>query len=124
MALGSTGVSGTAAAIGLSRDADLVISIGCRLTDFTTASKSAFENPDVRFIGINVVEMDAFKHASIPVVADARVTLDELQQLLTGYATSSAAYRERMRQRLRQEAGGGSRSVSGTGAGESLARVR
>lgn len=101
MALGSTGVSGTAAAIAISRDADLVISIGCRLTDFTTASKSAFENPDVRFIGINVVEMDAFKHASIPVVADARVALEELQQLLAGYATP-AEYRERIG-KLRQD---------------------
>jgi 3D-(3,5/4)-trihydroxycyclohexane-1,2-dione acylhydrolase (decyclizing) len=101
MALGSTGVSGTAAAIAISREADVVVSIGCRLTDFTTASKSAFEDPDVRFIGINVVEMDAFKHASIPVVADARVALEELQQLLGGYATS-AEYRERIG-KLRQQ---------------------
>ncbi|MCA1563396.1 MAG: 3D-(3,5/4)-trihydroxycyclohexane-1,2-dione acylhydrolase (decyclizing) [Acidobacteria bacterium] len=101
MALGSTGVSGTAAAIAISREADLVISVGCRLTDFTTASKSAFENPDVRFIGINVVEMDAFKHASIPVVADARVALEELQQLLDDYGTP-AEYRERIG-KLRQQ---------------------
>ena len=67
MAIGATGVSGTAAASEICREADLVISIGCRLTDFTTASKSAFENPTVRFIGINVVEMDAHKHAGIPI---------------------------------------------------------
>ena len=50
----------------LAHDADLVISIGCRLSDFTTASKTAFQDPAVRFVGINVVEMDAFKHAAIP----------------------------------------------------------
>jgi 3D-(3,5/4)-trihydroxycyclohexane-1,2-dione acylhydrolase (decyclizing) len=101
MAIGSTGVSGTAAGIEVCRAADLVISVGCRLTDFTTASKSAFENPGVRFIGINVVEMDAFKHAAIPVVADARVAMEELQELLTGFSTTSE-YREHIA-RLRRE---------------------
>jgi 3D-(3,5/4)-trihydroxycyclohexane-1,2-dione acylhydrolase (decyclizing) len=101
MAIGSTGVSGTATAIQVCREADLVISVGCRLTDFTTASKSAFENPGVRFIGINVVEMDACKHAAIPVVADARAALGELEELLTGFSTSSE-YREHVA-RLRRE---------------------
>ena len=89
MALGAVGVTGTSAAHDVCRDADVVISVGCRLTDFTTASKTAFQHPDVRFIGINVVEMDAFKHAAIPVIADARVALDELLQLLQGYSTSA-----------------------------------
>jgi 3D-(3,5/4)-trihydroxycyclohexane-1,2-dione acylhydrolase (decyclizing) len=89
MAIGSTGVSGTAPGIEICRDADLVISIGCRLTDFTTASKTAFENPDVRFIGINVVEMDAYKHAAISIVADARAALEDLEPLLAGFSTAS-----------------------------------
>ena len=89
MAIGATGVSGTAAASEICREADLVISIGCRLTDFTTASKSAFENPTVRFIGINIVEMDAHKHAGIPIVADARAAIEDLEPLLAGFSTAS-----------------------------------
>ena len=95
MALGAAGVSGGTPAHDLCRDADLVISVGCRLTDFTTASKTAFQHEDVRFIGINVVEMDAFKHAAIPVVADARVALEELQAMLAGYSTP-ADFRRRV----------------------------
>ena len=101
MAVGSTGVSGSAAAIRLAREADLVIAIGTRLTDFTTASKTAFENPDVRFIGINVVEMDAHKHSAIPIVADARAALEELLTLVAGYSTGDA-YRARVA-KLREE---------------------
>ena len=95
LALGATGVTGTAAAIDLTRDADLIISIGCRLSDFTTASKSAFQNPAVRFVSINVAELDAFKHAAIPVVGDARAALEELHALVEGYRTP-ADYRERI----------------------------
>ena len=100
MALGAAGVSGGSAAHDLCLHADLVLSIGCRLTDFSTASRTAFQHPGVRFVGINVVEMDAFKHAAIPVVADARVALEELETLLAGHATSPE-YRERIG-RLRQ----------------------
>ena len=60
--LGAIGVTGTPGANIAARDADLVIAIGTRLSDFTTASKTAFQNPDVRFININVNEMDAVKH--------------------------------------------------------------
>jgi len=95
MALGAAGVTGTAAAIEICRDADLVISIGCRLSDFTTASKTAFQDPSVRFIGINVVEMDAFKHAALPVIADARAALEELRPQLAGFSTVPA-YRARV----------------------------
>ena len=95
MALGAVGVTGTSAANIVAREADLVISIGCRLTDFTTASKSAFQDPDVRFIGINVVEMDAYKHAALPLVGDARVTIEELQAALRGF-TTGADYRNRI----------------------------
>src|SRR4029079_5807490 len=69
------------------RDADLVIAIGTRLSDFTTMSKTAFAHPDVRFVGINVCEMDAAKHNAIPVVADARVAVQELEARVAGYST-------------------------------------
>jgi 3D-(3,5/4)-trihydroxycyclohexane-1,2-dione acylhydrolase (decyclizing) len=98
LALGSVGVTGSSLGVEMCREADLVISIGCRLTDFTTASKTAFQHADVRFIGINVVEMDAFKHAAIPVVADARAALEELDELLAGFSTTSV-YRDELARR-------------------------
>jgi len=76
--LGAIGATGTLSANRVARDADLVIGIGTRYSDFTTASKTAFQNPSVRFININLFEMDAFKHYGIPLTADARVTLEEL----------------------------------------------
>ena len=72
------GVTGTPGANVIARDADLVIGIGTRYSDFTSASKTAFQNPDVRFLNINVAEFDAYKHAALPVVADAKAALDEL----------------------------------------------
>src|SRR5690242_17191357 len=75
--LGALGVTGTPGANIAAREADLVITIGTRLSDFTTASKTAFQNPDVRFININVAEIDAFKHAGLPLVADARAARSE-----------------------------------------------
>ena len=83
--LGAIGATGTPGANIAAREADLVIAIGTRMSDFTTASKTAFQNPDVRFININVCEMDAFKHAGLPIVADARAALEHLQAALTGY---------------------------------------
>ena len=95
MNLGAAGVTGSAAAHEICRETDLVISIGCRLTDFTTASKTAFQNPDVRFVAINVVEMDACKHAAISLVADARAALDELHEAIQGFSTAPE-YRARV----------------------------
>jgi len=86
--LGAVGVTGTSAANPVAKEADLVIGIGTRYSDFTTASKTAFQNPGVRFININVAEFDAFKHSALPVVGDARVALQELAALLEGYATA------------------------------------
>ena len=60
-----------------------MIGIGTRYSDFTTASKTAFQNPDVRFININVAEFDAYKHG-LPLVGDALVTLEELGDMLGG----------------------------------------
>jgi 3D-(3,5/4)-trihydroxycyclohexane-1,2-dione acylhydrolase (decyclizing) len=86
--LEAVGVTGTPGANVLAREADLVIAVGTRLSDFTTASKTAFQNPQVRFININVAEFDAYKHAALPLLADARVTLDELREALEGYRVS------------------------------------
>ncbi|MFH1884294.1 MAG: 3D-(3,5/4)-trihydroxycyclohexane-1,2-dione acylhydrolase (decyclizing) [Planctomycetota bacterium] len=83
--LGAIGVTGNFAANRIARQADLVIGIGTRYSDFTTASKTAFQNPDVRFVNINVAEFDAYKHSALPLLADARVTLEELIGLLEGY---------------------------------------
>lgn len=86
--LGAIGVTGTPGANLLARDADLIIGVGTRYSDFTTASKTAFQNPQVRFININVAEFDAGKHLGLPLVADARVALEELAQALQGYRVS------------------------------------
>ena len=83
--LGAIGVTGNFAANRIARKADLIIGIGTRYSDFTTASKTAFQNPNVRFVNINVAEFDAYKHAALPLLADARVTLEELTNLLEGY---------------------------------------
>ncbi|MBI3695371.1 MAG: 3D-(3,5/4)-trihydroxycyclohexane-1,2-dione acylhydrolase (decyclizing) [Acidobacteria bacterium] len=94
-ALGAMGVTGTPGANILAREADLVIGVGTRYSDFTTASKTAFQNPDVRFVNINVGEFDAYKHSALPLVADARMALVELAQALQGYRVG-AEYRARV----------------------------
>jgi 3D-(3,5/4)-trihydroxycyclohexane-1,2-dione acylhydrolase (decyclizing) len=93
-ALGAVGVTGAQSANRLAREADLVIVVGSRLSDFTTASKTAFQHPEVRFINVNITEFDAGKHQALPLVGDARVTLEEWLPLMQGWQ-SSAAYRDR-----------------------------
>ena len=83
--LGAVGVTGTPGANRLAREADLIIGVGTRYSDFTTASQSAFQNPAVRFININVSEFDAGKQAALPLVGDAQVTLQELAELVDGF---------------------------------------
>jgi 3D-(3,5/4)-trihydroxycyclohexane-1,2-dione acylhydrolase (decyclizing) len=92
--LGAIGVTGTFGANIIAREADLVIGIGTRYSDFTTASKTAFQNPKVRFININIAEFDAFKHSGLPVQADARGALESLSKALRGWQVS-ASYRSR-----------------------------
>jgi len=84
--LGAIGVTGTFAANRIAADADLVIGVGTRWTDFTTASKTAFRNPEVRFVNVNVADFDAAKHAGLALVGDARVTLERLAELLEGWS--------------------------------------
>ena len=83
--LGAIGSTGTTAANTIAREADVVIGIGTRYSDFTTASRTAFQNPDVRFININVAGIDAIKNAGLVVQADARESLAALLPLLDGY---------------------------------------
>jgi 3D-(3,5/4)-trihydroxycyclohexane-1,2-dione acylhydrolase (decyclizing) len=83
--LGGIGATGTSAANRIASDADLVIGVGTRYSDFTTGSRTAFQDPAVRFVNINVTAFDAAKHGSrLPVVADARETLELLERELTG----------------------------------------
>ncbi|MGH9432080.1 MAG: 3D-(3,5/4)-trihydroxycyclohexane-1,2-dione acylhydrolase (decyclizing), partial [Terriglobia bacterium] len=100
-ALGAMGATGTPGANILAREADLVIGVGTRYSDFTTASKTAFQNPTVKFVNINAAEFDALKHSGLALVADAREALQELAAALQGYRAAES-YRERIG-RFREE---------------------
>jgi 3D-(3,5/4)-trihydroxycyclohexane-1,2-dione acylhydrolase (decyclizing) len=95
-ALGAVGATGTFAANRIAAAADLVIGVGTRWTDFTTASKTAFRAPDVRFVNVNVADFDAAKHAAVALVGDARATLQLLAELLAGWAVDDR-YRDEAR---------------------------
>ncbi|PCG82757.1 3D-(3,5/4)-trihydroxycyclohexane-1,2-dione acylhydrolase (decyclizing) [Streptomyces sp. WZ.A104] len=82
--VGGIGHTGTATADELARSADLVIGIGTRYTDFTTASGTLFANPNVRFLNLNITGFDAHKLAALPLVADARAGLEALTAALAG----------------------------------------
>ena len=92
-ALGAVGATGTFAANRAAREADLVIGVGTRWSDFTTASKTAFQNPEARFVNINMADFDASKHAGVALVGDARSTLQALDDALSGYEVERG-YRE------------------------------
>ncbi|MCZ7434301.1 3D-(3,5/4)-trihydroxycyclohexane-1,2-dione acylhydrolase (decyclizing) [Streptomyces sp. WMMC1477] len=83
--VGGIGHTGTATADDLARTADLVLGVGTRLTDFTTASGTLFAHPEVRFVGLNIAPSDAHKQAATALVADARAGLDALRQALAGH---------------------------------------
>jgi 3D-(3,5/4)-trihydroxycyclohexane-1,2-dione acylhydrolase (decyclizing) len=89
-ALGALGVMGAPGPNRLAREADVVVAIGSRLSDFTTASKTAFQHADVRFINVNITEFDAGKHHAVPLVGDAKATLEEWLPLLDGWHTTAA----------------------------------
>jgi 3D-(3,5/4)-trihydroxycyclohexane-1,2-dione acylhydrolase (decyclizing) len=88
--LGAIGATGSLAANRVAAQADVIIGIGTRYSDFTTASKTAFRNPRVRFININVAEVDSRKHWGLSLVGDAKVTLDELARSTDGYRVPAA----------------------------------
>nr|WP_221381064.1 3D-(3,5/4)-trihydroxycyclohexane-1,2-dione acylhydrolase (decyclizing) [Actinoplanes polyasparticus] len=82
--VGGVGSTGTPVANRLARDADVIIGVGTRYSDFTTASRTAFQNPDVAFVNINVAAFDAAKESAYPIVADARSGLSALLAALDG----------------------------------------
>jgi 3D-(3,5/4)-trihydroxycyclohexane-1,2-dione acylhydrolase (decyclizing) len=84
--VGAIGSTGTTAANALARGADVVLGVGTRWSDFTTASRTIFQNPDVRFINLNVAAVDAFKQAGLPLVADARRGLEALHEFLQDWS--------------------------------------
>ena len=92
--VGAVGSTGTTAANALAADADVVIGIGTRYSDFTSASRTAFNNPQVRFVNINVASLDSVKQGGMSVVADAREALEALSELMADY-TVSDQYRDR-----------------------------
>src|SRR5690606_10578097 len=84
--VGGIGATGSTAANRLAAQADVVIGIGTRYSDFTTGSRTAFQHPDVVFVNINVASFDAYKHGTqLPVIADAREALVALQAALAGW---------------------------------------
>src|SRR5580704_17630468 len=92
--LGAVGVTGTPGANIAAREADLILGIGTRYSDFTSASKTAYQNPAVRFININVAEFDAYKHAALPLTGDARTTIAELQSASQGFQVEAGYKKE------------------------------
>lgn len=107
--IGGFGVTGTPSAGRIASEADLIICVGTRLTDFTTGSHSAFQSPDVRVVSINVSSHDAFKMGALPIVADARESLRALMEACQGahsdpsWAASVRAARVEWDRRLREE---------------------
>jgi 3D-(3,5/4)-trihydroxycyclohexane-1,2-dione acylhydrolase (decyclizing) len=83
--VGGVGSTGSQAANALARDADVVVGVGTRYSDFTTASRTAFQNPDVRFVNLNVAALDAAKHAGVMLVGDARSGLEALTGAMNGH---------------------------------------
>ncbi|MDX2547591.1 3D-(3,5/4)-trihydroxycyclohexane-1,2-dione acylhydrolase (decyclizing) [Streptomyces sp. WI04-05B] len=96
-AVGGLGSTGSYAANELARDADVVLGIGTRYSDFTTASHTVFANPDVTFVNLNVARLDAVKHSAEPLVADARLGIQALAGALTDWEVDQE-YRNRTRQ--------------------------
>ncbi|MBV9390441.1 MAG: 3D-(3,5/4)-trihydroxycyclohexane-1,2-dione acylhydrolase (decyclizing) [Verrucomicrobia bacterium] len=98
MNAGPVGSNGATSANRLAREADLILALGTRLSDFTTASKSAFQDPDVRFLGINVSPLDAYKLGASAMVADAKRALILLRKALRDhdYRGTQANYRQRV----------------------------
>ncbi len=88
-ALGSIGTTGNLAANSIAENADLVLGFGCRYSDFTTASKTQFKNLDVKFVNININEMDAKKHGGFSIPADLKATLAIMNSDQSRHETSS-----------------------------------
>ena len=101
---GAIGATGTTDANALAREADVVLGVGTRWSDFTTASRSIFANEDVRFINLNVAGVDSIKHSGLPLLADARVGLEALDGRARGCELGDARVRLGRRGRARLHA--------------------
>ncbi|ROS32253.1 3D-(3,5/4)-trihydroxycyclohexane-1,2-dione acylhydrolase (decyclizing) [Amycolatopsis thermoflava] len=95
-AVGGIGSTGTTAANALAAEADVVLGIGTRYSDFTTASHTVFGNPDVRFVNLNVARLDAAKHSAEMLLADAKHGITALHEALGDWQVDEA-YRARAR---------------------------
>lgn len=84
--LGGIGLEGNPATNRLVAQADVILSVGTRLTDFSTGSQTMFKNPDVRFASINITELDALKQGAVAVLSDARLGLEALSQKLSDFS--------------------------------------
>jgi 3D-(3,5/4)-trihydroxycyclohexane-1,2-dione acylhydrolase (decyclizing) len=92
--VGAIGATGTTAANALAREADVVIGLGTRWSDFSTASRTAFAAPGVEFINCNITSFDAAKHSGLAVLGDARATIEAMSVALSGWQVEPA-YRAR-----------------------------
>lgn len=97
--LGGIGVTGSSAANAIAKEADLIICIGTRLSDFTTASRTLFENPEAKFMNINTCHWDAFKHTSFPLICDAKRAIVKITRNLARHSTSDE-YKDRCRSEI------------------------
>jgi 3D-(3,5/4)-trihydroxycyclohexane-1,2-dione acylhydrolase (decyclizing) len=95
-AVGGLGSTGTSAANALAAEADVVLGIGTRYSDFTTASHTVFANPRVTFVNLNVARLDAAKHSAEMLLADAKLGITGLHEALAGWQVDEA-YRARTR---------------------------
>jgi len=84
--MGAIGATGTTSANALAREADVIIGVGTRWGDFTTASRTVFANPTVRFVNINIASFDAVKHSGVALVGDARVVLEDFTEELRDWS--------------------------------------
>ncbi|WP_046471705.1 3D-(3,5/4)-trihydroxycyclohexane-1,2-dione acylhydrolase (decyclizing) [Allosalinactinospora lopnorensis] len=100
-AVGGIGATGSKSANELAREADVVLGIGTRYSDFTTASHTVFGDPDVEFVNLNVARLDAAKHSASQLVGDARAGLEALRRELDGWEVEPA-YRTRVRELARE----------------------
>jgi 3D-(3,5/4)-trihydroxycyclohexane-1,2-dione acylhydrolase (decyclizing) len=100
-ALGAVGATGTPGANRVAAEADLIIGVGTRYSDFTTASRTAFQNPDVRFVNLNIAEIDSHKLGGLALTGDAKATLEALEASL-GDWTVGDDFRQRY-ERMRAE---------------------
>ncbi|MDX2295180.1 MULTISPECIES: 3D-(3,5/4)-trihydroxycyclohexane-1,2-dione acylhydrolase (decyclizing) [Streptomyces] len=102
--VGAVGHTGTAVADHLARTADVVLGVGTRWTDFTTASGTLFGHPSARFVNLNTAAFDAHKQNALPLVADAREGLEQLHALLDPHHVPAPYVHEYAEEKLRWEA--------------------